>query len=113
MDSITAHEMQGFLISATLGWLAYLLATVSARFISRVPRHVYIGRLVFMGFFTVLILVLYAPLAAEAFSGSAARYYEIGGEARGMGAFCGIQTIWIWCTLALLKWPKTHHDQAA
>ncbi len=108
-----AKEVITFLIPAALGCLSYVLATACARFISTVPRHVYVGRLVLLGFFIVLICVFYLPLAAVAFSGDAARYYEIGGDARGMGTFYGMQTIWIWCMLALLKWPRTHHEQTA
>ncbi len=60
-DSVTTKEIVRFLVPAALGCLAYVLATVIARFISPVPRHVYIGRLVFLFAFILLIWVLYLP----------------------------------------------------
>ena len=112
-DSVTAKEIVRFLIPTALGCLSYVLATLAARFISPVPRHVYIGRLAFLAVFILLIWVLYLPSTAIAFSGSRERYYTMGGDARGMGTFYGMHTTWIWCILALLKRPKTRHETAA
>ncbi len=112
-DSTIWKEIVGFLIPAVLGFLAYILATFSARFISPVPRHVYIGRLAFLAVFVLLIWVLYLPSTAITFSGSQERYYRLGGDARGMGTFYGMHTTWIWCILALLKWPRVRHEHAA
>jgi MFS superfamily sulfate permease-like transporter len=112
-DSVTTKEIVRFLIPTALGCLSYVLATLVARFISPVPRHIYIGRLVFLAVFIVLVWVLYLPSAAIAFSGSQERYAALGGEARGMGTFYGMHTTWIWCVLALLKRPKTRHENAA
>ena len=112
-DSITAKEVVRFLIVTALGCLSYVLAALAARFISPIPRRVYIGRLIFLSIFIMLIWIFYLPSATVAFSGSRERYYAIGGEARGMGTFYGMHTIWIWIILALLRWPKIRHHPAA
>jgi|SRR6516164_550079 hypothetical protein len=112
-ESVTTREIVGFLVPATLGCLAYLLATATACFISSVPRRVYIGRLVMLAVFVLSMWLVYLPLVAVAFSGDRVHYYQLGGETQGMGTFYGMHTIWIWCILALLKRPKIHHGQPA
>src|SRR5689334_19309824 len=105
-DSLTTKEIVRFLIPSALGCLSYALTTLAARFISPVPRHIYIGRWVFLAAFILLIWILYLPSTAITFSGSRERYYSMGGDARGMGTFYGMHTTWIWCIVALLKQPK-------
>ena len=112
-DTITTKEIVRFLIPTALGCLSYIAATAAACFISRVPRHVYVGRLAFLALFILLIWVFYLPSTAIAFSGDQERYYRLGGDARGMGTFYGMHTTWIWCILALLKRPKIRHETAA
>jgi hypothetical protein len=112
-DPGTSKEIVRFLIPATLGCLAYALATLLARGISAVPRQVYLGRLVFLAVFVTLIWVLYLPSTAVAFSGDQEHWYRLRLDERGMGTAYGIHTIWIWLALALLKWPRIRHDHAA
>jgi hypothetical protein len=107
LDPITRKELVRFLIPTALGCFSYIAATAAARFISPIPRHIYIGRLVFLTLFFVLIWTFYLPSTAISWSGPRERYYALGGEARGMGTFYGIHTIWIWFVLALLKRPKS------
>jgi|SRR5215471_1583902 len=112
-DAVTSKEIVRFLIPATLGCLAYAVATLLARCISVVPRHVYIGRLVFLAVCFTLIWVFYLPSTAGAFSGAQDHWYRLRMDERGMGTAYGIHTIWIWLALALLKWPRICHDHAA
>ena len=106
LDPITQKEIVRFLIPTALGCIAYMAATLAAWCISPLPRHVYIGRLIFLFLFMLVIWVFYLPSAAIAFSGSREHFYALGGAARGMGTYYGAQTLWIWCVLALLKWPR-------
>jgi len=78
-DSVTTKEIVRFLIPAALGCLSYVLATLAARFISPVHRHVYVGRLIFLALFIVLIWVVYLPSTAIAFSGDQVRDAALGG----------------------------------
>jgi len=107
-DPVT-KEIIAFFILAAIGPVLYVAATLIARWISPIPRHIYIGRLVFMFVFCVLILI-YLPSAAVAFSGNRERYYERIMEVRGMGMMYGLPTIGIWVILALLNRPKKIPD---
>ena len=112
-DPVTTNEIVRFLIAIALGCLSYSLATLLAWIISPVPRHVYFGRLIFLALFFLLIWVGYLPSTARAWSGPRERYYELRMEERGMGTAYGIQAIWIWPVLALLKWRKIRPDDGA
>jgi hypothetical protein len=113
-DPITNKEIVRFLVPTALGCLAYVLATLAAHLITSNPHRIYIGRLVFFVVLLLLIAPFYLPFAAVTFSGTREHYYEIGGEARGMGTHYGMKTGWIWFCLALSKWPrKNRTDQAA
>ena len=112
-DSFTKKEIVAFLILTALDWLSYLGDSLLARSLSSVARHVYICRLVFLTVFVLLIWVLYIPYGAKAFSGSRERYYATGGEARGMGTFYGLYTMWIWFILAIIKHPKIRRKNSA
>jgi hypothetical protein len=62
----------------------------------------------------LLIWVVYLPFArAIAFSGDVEHYYALGGETRGIGTHYGMHTTWIWCILALLKWPTARREKIA
>ena len=105
-DAVPTKEIVRFLIPTALGCLSYALATLLARGISPVPRHVYIGRLVFLVVFLSLIWLLYLPSTAKAFSGDQERYYRLRMDERGMGTLYGMHTTWAWLALALFKWPR-------
>jgi amino acid transporter len=110
LDVVTTTEIGRFLIPTALGCLSYALATLLARIISPAPRHVYIGRLVFIMAFFVLIWVVYLPTTAIAFSGDRERWFQLRMDERGMGTAYGIHTIWVWLILALMKWPRIRHE---
>jgi hypothetical protein len=119
IDPVMMKGIVAFLIPTALGFLSYLVATLTARLISPVPRHVYIARLVLLAVIVLLVFGLfYLPSAAEAFSGSRERYYELVAHGRlgirSIGTWYGVQTVWIWFILALIKRPKKiPHDNAA
>ncbi len=92
IDPVTKKEYIRFLIPTVPGCLSYVAATLAARFISAVPRHVYIGRLAFLVFFLLLIWVVYIPLVSIAFSGPDSLYFELGGPRRGLGTKYGMST---------------------
>lgn len=113
LDPITKKELARFLIPTALGCLSYVMATLAARFCSAAQRRVYMGRLAFLALFVLLIWVFYFPAAAPFFQGPRERYFELGGDARGMGLVYGMHTTWIWCILAILRRPKTRDKTTA
>lgn len=76
-DPVTMKEIVRFLVVITLGCLSYVAATLAARLISPVPRHIYIGRLVFLGVFVLFIFMFYLPHMAVWWTGPRTRYYEL------------------------------------
>ena len=108
-DPIIIREIVKFLIPIALGCLSYIAATIIAYLVSKAPRRIYIGRLVFLTLFILLLWAFYLPAASSAFSGPPERYYKLGGDARDMGNFYGMQTTWIWLVLALAKYPRKIH----
>ena len=98
----------GFTIPVVLGACSYFLATMAARFISPVPRHIYVGRLIFLILFLAVSCLFYPP--AEAFSGTRERYYTSGFGVRSMAAIIGMQTYWVWLIIAIRKRPKKTYD---
>jgi hypothetical protein len=100
------REFIEFWLVVGLGCLAYVGATLAARWLSPVPRHVYYGRLIFLALFYALIVVFFLPSRAEGFSGDPARYYDRMMIMRGMGTVYGLPTLLIWPVLALINWPK-------
>ena len=107
-----------FLIPVAFGALSYLLATLAARLISRVPRHIYIGRIVFMAVFVVLFWFGYMPSTAEKYSDPRPPLSRTSGfsgpaelpGAKSIGILYGAPTVWIWCVLAVLHKPKDEDD---
>jgi hypothetical protein len=112
-DQIMIKGIVAFLIPTALGVISYFAATLAARLISPVPRYVYLGRMVFMAVFVLLIWTFYFPSTVEAFSGTRERYYARGMGIRSMGTIYGMHTIWIWCIIALVKCPKRIRDDSA
>ena len=109
-DPIIRKEIIAFVIVTALGTLSYAAATLAARFISPVPRHLYIGRIVFLAVFILLIFSFYLPSMAVAFSGDRIHAAERMIKVRGMGTAYGMHTLWIWIVLALLKWPRNRQQ---
>ena len=104
----------GFLIPTTLGIVAYVAATLTAKHISKTPWRLYISRIALLTFFALLLLVLVLPACAEAFTGTRYRSFESALEAKGMGMMYGMHTLWIWFIIALLKRPKLiPHEKAS
>jgi hypothetical protein len=110
IDPIMMKGIIGFSIPVALGACSYFFATVTARFISPVPRHLYIGRLIFLVLFLAVCCFFYPP--AEAFSGSRERYFTSGFGVRSHAAFVGMQTYWVWLIIAALKRPRKTYDDS-
>jgi hypothetical protein len=112
-DPIMMKGIFAFVVPSALGATSYAVANLVARFISPVPRHVYIGRLVLLAVLILLIWMFCLPYAAEAFTGPHERYVERGVGTRSMGILYGLNTMWIWFVIALLKRPRTFRDESA
>jgi hypothetical protein len=92
-----------FLVPTGLGMLAYALATLVAHLGSPPPRYVYTNRLICLVVLFAFICLLWP---ADAFTGTAERYFRSGLEAKGLGTSYGMATWLIWLVLALLKYPS-------
>lgn len=113
IDPMMMRGIISFLLPVGLGAISYMLATLAAWYVSPVPRHLYYGRLIFLALFVFLIWEFYVPGAVRALSGPIPRYYQIGAIMRNTGTGYGMQTLWIWCGLALIKWPRNHKSKTA
>jgi hypothetical protein len=102
-DPFMKAGLIAFSIPTVLGCLSYLAATLLACAISSSPRHVYIGRLIFLGVFTVLVENYCMP--HYAFSGTLQRWLPIWVKLE--GAYYGSFTVPMWLVIALFKRPKT------
>jgi hypothetical protein len=111
-DPVT-KELIAFFITVALGAISYLAATLIARWISPIPRHLYWGRLVLLPVCILFIAFLFQPYTVVVFSGSSKRYFEYMMNLKGLGISYGAQTFWMWFILALLKWPKRRHQNTA
>ena len=114
MDSMTQMAVIEFAIGVALCGAAYVLATITAKFISPVPRHVYVGRLVFLAFFGLLIWVFwFVPEIGHAWSGPRERYLQQLPiwELKTFSVILGTSTIWVWALIALWKRPRKYERE--
>ena len=95
---------RAFLLPTAFGGVCYLLATLGARFISPVPRHIYFARLALMLVFLLAWWAYYCNAVAFAWSGPPDRY--VGPGPKNIGTLYGAHTIWAWCLVALIAYPK-------
>jgi hypothetical protein len=102
IDPFMRAGLTAFFIPTALGCLAYALATVLARMISPKPRHVYIGRLLFLLVFVPAVMIYSTPNFV--FSGTRERWLPI--WVKLVGAEYGTYTVPIWLIIALFKRPK-------
>jgi hypothetical protein len=102
IDPFMKAGLTAFFIPTALGCLAYMLATFLARLISSKPRHIYIGRLLFLLVFVPAVMIYSTP--NYAFSGTLQRWLPI--LVRLEGAEYGTYTVPIWLIIALFKRPK-------
>ena len=112
-DPIMSRGIAGFLVTAGLGLLAYLLAELWARWISTSPHHLYVNRLICLTLFLVFLAIVYLPATAEAFTGPRARYSALGVGAKSMGVGYGVMTWVAWFIVAFLERPKRVDDKGA
>ena len=112
-DPIMSRGIAGFLVTAGLGLLAYLLAELWARWISTSPRHLYVNRLICLTLFFVFLAIVYLPATAEAFTGPRARYSALGVGAKSMGVGYGVMTWVAWFIVAFLERPKRVDEKGA
>lgn len=116
IDPIMAKGAVAFLRVVVLGGVSYALATLVAWYLSPVPRHVYIVRLIFLMLFASFVGFVYVPWCAPpalAWSGPPHLHYNGPYKAWDSGTFYGMQTFWIWFLLALRKWPRFRRDQSS
>jgi hypothetical protein len=98
-DPYLLNGAQGFLLPTLCGGLCYAAATLGARYISPVPRHIYISRL-------VLVFVLAVPLFYYfMLRASLVTINGHGPSPRNIGTFYGAHTILAWFAMALVAWP--------
>jgi hypothetical protein len=102
MDPFMKAGLTAFFIPTVLGCLAYMLATFLARVISSNPRHIYLGRLLFLLMFVPAVMMFSTPNFV--FSGTLERWLPI--WVRLKGAEYGNFTVPIWLIIALFKRPK-------
>jgi hypothetical protein len=104
--SLIASGFNGFVLVAALSGLSYLVANLAARHVSSTPRKLYRARLAFMFVFLIVWWVVLLPYGARAHAGNFLDPDFWHHVARDIGIFYGAQTIWAWCIVALLEWPK-------
>jgi hypothetical protein len=107
-DPTMSKGISSFLYVASLGLIAYVVAEVVARIISRVPREIYVNRLICLVPLLVFVLLL---VPAHGYSGSLDRYYRSGFDGYGIGTSYGMMTWLLWLLAALLKRPKKDRKQ--
>ncbi len=103
-DGFTERGIRAFLLPTVFGGVCYLLATLGARFISPVPRHIYFARHALMLVFLIAWWAYYCNEVAFAWSGPPERY--VGPGPMNIGTLYGAHTIWGWCIVALISYPK-------
>jgi uncharacterized membrane protein YbhN (UPF0104 family) len=103
IDPFMWTGLKAFFIPTGLGCLSYYLATVMARPISSSPRQLYIGRLVILAVFIILIAAVSIPYSL--FSGGLYSYLLL--EVKQEGANYGMLTVLMWLVIALIKVPKS------
>jgi hypothetical protein len=104
-DPALLAAIKAFLVPTFFGGICYLMATLGARYISPVPKHVYIGRIVLM---FVLGLPLFFYFIAH---GDLVIINGQGPPPRKIGTFYGAHTIIAWFALALISRPATKEHE--
>ena len=108
IDPFMRAGLIAFFIPTVLGCLAYLVATLLAHFVSSNPRHIYIGRLVCLAVFLVLITIYCNPDYVFSGSGDRRLLFDVKLEGREYGTL----TVNVWVIVALLNRPKSQHENA-
>jgi hypothetical protein len=83
-----------------------------ARYHSSVPQKIYFRRLAMMAGFVLIWCFFYAPAVAAAVHGNLLDDHFWYAVARYRGMAYGMQTIWAWCIVALIDWPKSGSSSA-
>ena len=102
--------LTGLLVSAILSCLCYCAADRAARRLAFKPRTVYAVRLAIMAGTVVLWWACYAVLFLRPTVGKlqfASFWYAM---ALREGMAYGAHSIWAWCAVALIDWPKMPLD---
>ena len=105
-DPALLAAIKAFLVPTVAGGVCYVMATLGARFISAVPKHIYIARM-------VLMFVLGVPLFFYFFfvQGDLTVINGQGPAPRKIGAFYGACTLIAWLVLAIISRPAMKEDE--
>ena len=98
--------LTGLLVSALLSGLCYFAADRTAQRLGSSPGKVYAVRLAIMAAGVVLWWACYALLFSHANVGKAQLANFWYGVALREGMAYGAHSIWAWCAVALIDWPK-------
>ena len=107
---LLARGLTGLLVPALLSGLCYFAADRTARGLESSPGKVYAVRLAIMAGAVVLWWACYALLFSSATVGKqqfASFWYAV---ALREGMVYGAHSIWAWCAVALIDWPKMPTD---